>query len=108
MPATMPAVIHDIWRLIAPNAPISAGSTIDRAGRRWPALQLPQPGYLDRARQISRGYQTVAIRKASTTTASISAMQTTSKGAVSRLPADSDAFLAATEAASGLRIFTPS
>jgi len=21
MPATMPAVIHDIWRLIAPNAP---------------------------------------------------------------------------------------
>ena len=53
-------------------------------------------------------YQTVAIRKASTTSASISAMQTTSTGAVSRLPAESDAFLAATEAASGLRIVTPS
>ena len=50
----------------------------------------------------------LAIRKARTTSATASAMQTTSTAALSRLPAGSEAFLAATGAAAGLRMFTPS
>jgi hypothetical protein len=57
---------------------------------------------------ISGDYQTVAIRKASTTSASASAMQTNCTGASSRLAAVKEVFLAATGAAAGLRIFTPS
>src|SRR6267154_3977613 len=54
------------------------------------------------------GHQTVAIRKTRTKSASTSAIQTTSTGAASLLPAGGDAFLAVTEAAAGLRMFTPS
>jgi hypothetical protein len=59
-------------------------------------------------RKMAACHQMVAIRKARAKSASASAMQTTRTGASSRLAAVKEAFLAATGAAAGLRMFTPS
>ena len=56
-------------------------------------------------RETVRGHhQILAIREARARSASTSARQTSSAGALFRLPAGNDAFLAATEAVSGLRM----
>src|SRR5450759_932982 len=55
---------------------------------------------------VGTGHQTLAIRAASASSASASARQTSSVGALPRLPAGTDVFLAATAAAAGLRMFT--
>src|SRR5260370_15850854 len=104
--------------LAAANA-IRAGNSRRRAisrimgytARAADARSEHRPVLAVRSEQSGNGradHQILAIRQARARSASTRARQTSSTGASSRLPAGNDAFLAATEAAAGSRIFTPS
>src|ERR1700686_1879087 len=103
--------------LAAANA-IRAGNSRRRAISRIMGLQALAAGARPEHRPIlalrneqsgngGRLHQMLAIRNASIKSASASARQTSSTGVSPLLPAGTDTLLTATEAASGLRMFTP-